>query len=74
MIRNNYCVYVMLKKSDCVLDYLLDIFQTAVMRFRLLQHYERHYKTTEPKFPIKSIGDFTVSDTQKPPQRKKKYR
>ena len=38
MIKKNYCVYVMLKKMWCVLDYLLDILQTAVMRFRLLQH------------------------------------
>ena len=29
----------MLKKKWCVLDYLLDILQTAVMRFRLFQHY-----------------------------------
>ena len=35
---------------------------------------ERHHKTTEPKFPIKRIGGFTVSDTEKPPQCKKKYR
>ena len=33
---------------------------------------ERHHKTNEPQFPIKSIGGFTVSDTEKPPQRKKK--
>ena len=29
----------MLKKMWCVLDYLLNILQTAVMRFRLSQHY-----------------------------------
>ena len=134
MIKKNYCVYVMLKKMWCVLDYLLDILQTAVMRFRLLQHItlkwknvflaleiaerlsgkfqgknqsqifdqivsvilrwakpkkyrakishkkyrwfcgERNQKTTEPKFSIKSIGGFAVSDSEKPPQRKKKYR
>ena len=39
MINKNYCVYVMLKKNWCVLDYLLDILQTVVMRFRYLQHY-----------------------------------
>ena len=32
---------------------------------------ERNQKTTEPKFPIKSISGFTVSDTEKTPQRKK---
>ena len=125
--RNSYICDV--KKMWCVLDYLLEIWQTAVMRFRLLQHWnkkvfvaleiaerpsekfqgknqsqifdqivsvvlrwakpknhrakishkkyrwfcgERNQKTTEPKFSIKSIGGFTVSDTEKPPQRKKK--
>ena len=33
---------------------------------------ERNQTTTEPKFSIKSIGDFAVSDTEKRPQRKKK--
>ena len=32
---------------------------------------ERNQKTTEPKFSIKSIGGFAVSDTEKRPQRKK---
>ena len=88
----------------CVLDYLLEIWQTAVMQFRLLQHItfkykkvfvaleiperpsgkfqrknqsqifdqmyrwfcgERNQKTTEPQFPIKSIGGFAVSETKK---------
>ena len=44
MIEKNYCVYVMLKKIWCVLDYLLDILQTAVMRFRLLQHITLKWK------------------------------
>ena len=44
MIKKNYCVYVMLKKMWCVLDYLLDILQTAVMRFRLLQHCTLKWK------------------------------
>ena len=39
MIKKNYCVYCVKKKNWCVLDYLLDILQTAVMPFRLLQHY-----------------------------------
>ena len=39
MIKKNYCVYVMLKKMCCLLDYLLDILQTAVMRFQLSRHY-----------------------------------
>ena len=44
MIKKNYCVYVMLKKIWCVLDSVLDILQTAVMRFRLLQYITLKWK------------------------------
>ena len=33
---------------------------------------KRNQKTTKPKFSIKSVGGFAVSDTEKRPQRKKK--
>ena len=74
---------VYIRASLCDIFYLLDILQTAVMRFRLWQHdmnkenifsawnrrtaiWKILTKNRIPKFPIKSIGGFVVSETEKP--------